>query len=207
MNNSKADHFFDTVNFVSIVDTIKNIYSSDGSMSVLLDFERVLDDADVYAFRNWQLGELVQGPNLKRYSVVCVFMWPYKLMPDPRAAKRLTILGCKVHYLETKIEVPVEVTNYEDFVPGTNYPKMAKRKVWLVRIEIPTELMNDIKEGYIDLADQKIDLDELEKAYNEDLDKADLKDTEGPAAAQPEGPAMGPPGMGPQGMGVPQLGL
>ena len=205
MNHSKADQFFDTINFTSIVDTIKNIYSSDGSMSLLLDFERVLDDADVYAFRNWQLGELVQGPNIKRYSVVCVFMWPYKLMPDPRAAKRLTILGCKVHYLESSVEVPVEVTNYEDFVPGTNYPKMAKRKVWLVRIEIPTELMNDIKEGYIDLADQKIDLDELEKAYNEDLDKADLKDTEGPAA--PQTPGMGPPGMNPQGMGGPPLGL
>lgn len=196
MSPRQADNFFDDINFVSIVDTIKNIYSSDGSMSVLLDFERVLDDADVYAFRNWQLGELVQGPNIKRYSVVCVFMWPYKLMPDPRAAKRLTILGCKVHYLESKIDVPVEVTNYEDFVPGTNYPKMAKRKVWLVRIEVPTELMNDIKEGYIDLADQKIDLDELDKAYNEDLDKAELKTTETQAQQPQGGPQIPGPPMG-----------
>jgi hypothetical protein len=84
-----ADDFFDDVDYVSIISTIKGIYTSDGSMSVLLDFERVLDEADMYAFRNWQLGELVQGPVVKRYSVACMFMWPDKLMPDPSGAKRL----------------------------------------------------------------------------------------------------------------------
>jgi hypothetical protein len=36
-----ADDFFDDVDYVSIISTIKGIYTSDGSMSVLLDFERV----------------------------------------------------------------------------------------------------------------------------------------------------------------------
>ena len=38
-----ADKFFDDVDYVSIISTIKGIYTSNGSMSVLLDFERVLD--------------------------------------------------------------------------------------------------------------------------------------------------------------------
>jgi hypothetical protein len=62
-------------------------------MSTLLDFERVLDEADLYAYKNWLLGELVQGPDIGKYSVTCVFMWPYKLMPDPRGAKRLATIG------------------------------------------------------------------------------------------------------------------
>ena len=49
---------------------------------------------------------------------------------------------------------------------------MAKRKVWFVEIVIPFELMDDIKEGSIDLADQTIDLSEIEDAYDEDLDSA-----------------------------------
>ena len=49
----QADSFFKDIDFVSIVDTIKNIYMSDGAMNTLLDFERVLDEADIYAFRNW----------------------------------------------------------------------------------------------------------------------------------------------------------
>jgi len=63
MKNLPANKFFNSIDFVSIVDTIKNIYMSDGAMSTLLDFERVLDEADIYAFRNWSLGELVQGPD------------------------------------------------------------------------------------------------------------------------------------------------
>jgi len=165
-----ADKFFNDVDFVSIVDTIRGVYMSDGSMSTLLDFERVLDEADVYAYKNWLIGELVDGPKIGRYNAKCVFMWPYKLMPDPRAALRLLNVGCKVKFAKTRIEVPVEIKDYEDFVQGTRYPKMSKKRVWMVEITIPFELMDDIKEGSIDLADQTIDLEEIQNAYDEDLD-------------------------------------
>lgn len=168
-----ADKFFDNVDYVSIIDTVKGIFTSDGSMSVLLDYERVLDEADLYAFKNWELGELVQGPDVKRYSVSCIFMYPYKLMPDPRGAKRLVSIGCKVKFKKTKIKVPVAVENPDDYIPGTRYPKTAEREVWLIYIEMPKELMDDIREGSIDLAGQNIDLNELDDAYNDDLDKED----------------------------------
>jgi hypothetical protein len=166
-----ADKFFDSIDYTSIIDTVKGIFTSDGSISTLLDFERVLDDADLYAFKNWELGELVQGPDVKRYTVSCTFMFPYKLMPDPRGAKRLISLGCKIKFKKTKIKVPVKIEDYGDFVPGTKYPKMDEKSVWLVYIQIPTELIGDIKQGSIDLAGQTIDLDELDDSYEEDLDK------------------------------------
>jgi hypothetical protein len=171
MTKLTADEFFDDVNFVSIVNTIKGIMTSDGSMSTLLDYERVLDEADLYAFKNWANGELVQGPIAGRYSVKCIFMWPYKLMPDPSAVKRLLIIGCNVKWGKGKLSVPIEVKDYDDFVQGTMYPKMIKRMVWYVQIEIPKELMNEIKEGSIDLAEQTIDLEDIEEAYRDDLDK------------------------------------
>jgi hypothetical protein len=176
MKTKSADNFFNDIDFVSILDTVKGIFTSDGSMSVLLDFERVLDEADVYAFKHWLLGELVQGPDVRRYTVKCTFMWPYKLMPDPSAVKRLLNLGCKVTYGKSSIKVPIEVEDYEDFVPGTRYPKMKKRQIWFVSIEIPKELMNDIKEGSIDLADQEIDLQEIDDAYDNDLDEEGIEE-------------------------------
>jgi hypothetical protein len=172
MKNLKTDKFFSDINFESIVDTIKGVYMSDGAMSTLLDFERVLDEADLYAFRNWILGELVDGPVIGRYSCKCTFMWPYKLMPDPRAITRLTTIGCKIAISTGEIKIPVEVKSYDDFIPGTRYPKLVSRKVWFVEIEIPFELMDDIKEGSIELADQTIDLSEIQDAYDEDLDSA-----------------------------------
>ena len=200
MKYESADKFFDDVNFVSIINTIKGVMTSDGTMSTILDFERVLDEADLYAYKNWILGELVQGPNVGRYSVKCIFMWPYKLMPDPSGAKRLLAIGCNLKFAKTEIKVPIEVKDYDDFVPGTRYPKMIERKVWLVEIEIPKELMNDMKEGSIDLAEQSIDLEDIDSAYEEDLDKenTEQKDQEGQEMGL--GPAMGPAMPGSQGM-------
>lgn len=169
--NLPANEFFNDLNFVSIVDNLKGIMTSDGSMSILLDFERVLDNIDLYACKNWLLGELVDGPEMGRYSITCTFMWPYKLMPDPRGAKRIISIGGKVYYSSKEVEIPIQVKNYDDFVPGTNYPKMVKTKVWLVKIKLPMRLLDDIKQGSMDLADQEIDLKELQDSYKEDLDK------------------------------------
>jgi len=199
MTYKVADDFFNDVDFTSIVSTVKGIMTSDGAMSVLLDYERVLDESDVYAFKNWLLGELVQGPDIGRYNVTCMFMWPYKLMPDPRGAKRLLSIGCDIDFAEGKVKVPVEVKNYDDLEQGTNYPKSVERKVWFVKITIPLELMDDIKEGSIDLADQTIDLNELDEAYDEDLDKDDTQEeqpeNEAENALAAGQPSMGPPGI------------
>ena len=185
-----ADKFFDDVDYVSILDTVKGIFTSDGSMSVLLDYERVLDEADLYAFRNWELGELVQGPVVKRYSVGCMFMWPYKLMPDPRAAKRLLNLGCTIKWKKTSIKVPVEIDDPSDYQAGTRYPKMKERPIWLVYIEMPKEIMDDIREGSIDLAGQNIDLNDLDDAYDDDMESEDSDGTEDGGQNEQQEPGM-----------------
>ena len=120
--SAQANEFFKDINFTSIVDTIKNIYMSDGAMNTLLDYERVLDDADVYAFKNWINGELVQGPEIGRYTCSYSFMWPYKLMPDPKAALRLTAIGCNVKMMKGQLEVPVEVPPDPPLEPKPNAP-------------------------------------------------------------------------------------
>lgn len=200
MSKNPSDAFFNSIDFPSIVDNIKGIYTSDGTMSILLDFERVLDEADLYAYKNWELGEVVSGPDAKRYSVSCVLMYPYKLMPDPRGAKRLLSVGCNIKFKKTTLKVPVEIQSSDDFKPGTHYPKMIERDVWLVRIEMPKELMNDIREGSIDLAGQTIDLEDIDSAYEEDLDKQGNETEEqqqgqdmGMGAAPMGGPAGAPP--------------
>jgi hypothetical protein len=196
-HHETADKFFNDIDYTSIVSTVKGIFTSDGSMSTLLDFERVLDEADLYAFRNWDLGELVQGPNVRRYSVSCVFMWPYKLMPNPKGARRLVSIGCKVKFAKSEVKVPVEVKAYDDYMPGTHFPKSKEKPVWFVYIEIPKSLLDDIKEGTIDLAGQDIDLEELDNSYDDDLDKNETEEQQaedtGMAADAPAMPAAPTP--------------
>ena len=197
MSNNTANDFFKDIDYTSIIDTVKGIFTSDGSISTLLDFERCLDEADLYAYKNWELGELVDGPAVKKYTVTCMFMYPYKLMPDPRGAKRLISVGCVIKFKKTKIKVPVKIENYDDFQPGGKYPKMAAKKVWLVSIQMPIELMNDIRQGSVDLADQTIDLDELDDSYDEDLDKDDNMDDEEQGDLGGVMPQMAPPPAAP----------
>jgi len=56
---------------------------------------------------------------------------------------------------------------------GTRYPKM--HILFGLYNYHSEDLMNNIKEGTIDLADQTIDLQEIEDAYAEDLDKENLE--------------------------------
>jgi hypothetical protein len=56
--------FKDHQDYWMVADNIRDIYLSEGSLLTLLDFERVLDEMDLYAFKNWDRGELVQGPDI-----------------------------------------------------------------------------------------------------------------------------------------------
>jgi len=154
-----------------VAENIKDIYLSEGSLLTLLDFERVLDELDLYAFKNWQIGELVSGPNIGKYRVTCIFMWPERLMPDPRGARRLLPFDCEVKYKKTAMKVPMKITDPSDYRPGTKKARLIEKKIWLVQITMPKALMSDIRTGSVELEDQDIDLADLDDAYEQDLDQ------------------------------------
>jgi hypothetical protein len=154
-----------------VAENIKDIYLSEGSLLTLLDFERVLDELDLYAFKNWQIGELVAGPDIGKYRVTCIFMWPEKLMPDPRGARRLLPFDCEVKFKKTRMKVPMKITNPDDFRPGTHKARLIEKKIWLVEITMPKALMSDIRTGSVELEDEEIDLQDLDDAYEQDLDQ------------------------------------
>jgi hypothetical protein len=167
--------FKNHTDYWQVADNIRNIYMSNGSLTTLLDFERVLDEVDIYAFKNWEIGELVAGPEIGKYRVTCTFMWPEKLMPDPRGARRLVPFDCRIEYLKKDIKIPVKITDPSDYRPGTHTAKLITKKVWLVEITMPKSLMNDIRTGSIEMEDEDIDLDELDQAYEQDLDQEEYQ--------------------------------
>lgn len=168
-----------------VADNIRNIYMSDGSLSTLLDFERVLDEIDIYAFRHWPVGELVAGPDIGRYKVSATFMWPERMMPDPRGARRLLPFDCEVEYQRKKIKIPIRIDDPSDYQPGTKKARMIERPVWLVTITMPKSLISDIRTGSIEMEGEEIDLQDLDQAYEQDLDQeANQTDQQAPNAQQ-----------------------
>jgi hypothetical protein len=187
-NKTKFDEpiFKDGSDYWQVADNIKNIYMSEGSLLTLLDFERVLDELDLYAFANWEIGELVAGPDISKYRVSCTFLWPEKLMPDPRGARRLLPFDCDVKYKKTTMKVPVKIEDPSDYRPGTHKAKIIEKKVWLVEITMPKSLMSDIRTGSVELEDQDIDLQDLDDAYEQDLDKQEYQTDNNGQNAQPQ---------------------
>ena len=68
------------------------------------------------------------------------------------------------------MKIPVKITDPSDYRSGTKKAKLITKPVWLVEIVMPKALMNDIRTGSIEMEDQDIDLDELDQAYEQDLD-------------------------------------
>lgn len=135
----------------SIKQTLVGISQGDTILDTLLEFERTLDNAEIFAYKNWILGELVEGPEIDRYWYKTVWMWPKSAMPDPDAGLRLTKLGAKVNFRKGIFKRPVKVKGPEDWVdPQTKRAKMVDSEIWLVTIELPIRY---IRRGLLDLDD------------------------------------------------------
>lgn len=155
-----------------VIENTKEIFMTDSSLTSLMDFERVLDELDLYVFKNWKLGELVQGPVYEKYFVTCTFMWPYKMMPDPRGGERLLSYDCEVYYSKDSLEYPVKVKDPDDFEPGGKMPKMKTTPIWLVKIVMPKKLMQEIQQGSLELESANLDLEDIGQAYEEGDDNS-----------------------------------
>jgi len=148
-----------------VLDIIKNvdsIYNSNTSFNILKDFERVIDELDIYVYDNWLAGELAYGPKITRHWVECAFMWDHANMPDPMGGKRLVDYDCKVKYKKDFIVQPRKIEEPGDIRPGTQKGKLDRHPIWIVSIQMPKSLMADIYAGYMDEVDAEIEASEVE---------------------------------------------
>jgi len=151
-----------------VLDIIKNVqglYSTGPTLGILKDFERVLDELDVYVFKNWEDGELLEGPIDKRHFVECSFMWPEDQMPDPAGGKRLLDHGCKVGYQKDTLLKPRQIKGPEDYRPGTVKAKIDGHPIWVVHIKMPKELIHNFKSG-LEKEDSQDYIDDMGEALN-----------------------------------------
>lgn len=168
-----------------IVYLIKNLSEQDTALDMLLEFEKTMDQAGVFAYKNWEHGELVSGPHVERYWITTTWMYPISLMPDPDAGLRLLKYDCKVkfhkdHYIEVS-----RVLDHEDIQPDIDQNKRAKSKklpIWLVTISMPRRFVDDSYEGTFEISGEEIDISDIQAAWDdeviEDSDETEPADDE-----------------------------
>ena len=89
------------------------------------------------------------------------------------------------------------ITDPSDYRPGTHKARIEEKKIWLVEIVMPKALMSDIRTGSIELEDQDVDLEDLDQAYEQDLDKDSYQNQEQADNAQQQlqQPTIWKPGL------------
>jgi hypothetical protein len=153
-------------------DQIKKISSTNTLLDMLLEFEKTLDSMDMYAFANWDQGEVLTGPDLDRHFITVKLMYPGEQMPDPEGAKRLLARECMVKYRKDTLLKPRKVRNFDDLMVDTRPDGSTRYKaktdatpVWVVEIKMPRRYVDEFDadrvavdiDAYVDLEDAGVD--------------------------------------------------
>lgn len=153
-------------------DQIKKISETNTLLDMLLEFEKTLDNIDLYAFANWDEGEVLEGPTLGRHHLTVKLMYPHAKMPDPDGAKRLIARDCLVEYSKDTLIRPKRVRNFDDLiieVKPDGVPsykaKTTEEKVWVVEIKMPRRYVDEFdidkvkadEDAYVDMEDISAD--------------------------------------------------
>ena len=165
-------------------DHLRKVSEGESLLDMLLEFEGILDEIDLYAYKNWSKGEILEGPDVARHWVTAKFMYMSEDMPDPAGAERLLSRGIKVKFCREELKYPKKVKNWDDVDQSRSFnaqsggygvgglggvgfikPKTLTDNVWVVEIVMPRKFVDNTIQDYVDVGDDDfIDTDALDAA-------------------------------------------
>lgn len=151
-------------------EVIKRLNENESLLDILIEMEDFLDSLDLYAFKNWIDGEVVEGPVVSRYWCEMTLKYPYSKMPDPKGGMRLVEHDVRVSFKESTELNPIKVETPNDFRDGTRKPKLEHTKIWLVSMRIPRRFIDEIIDQSIEMYDDEVEIEDVESAEDEGLD-------------------------------------
>lgn len=179
---------------------LEKISDSPHLLDILLQMEDVLDSLDVYVFKNWYLGEIAEGPTVRRYWLDFTLKYPYNKMPDPKAALRLLKHDIRVDFWKAKLkdgdyvdadDAIAEENKIEAQDEGVAPPEPKDNPedtVWMVRISIPRRLAAQMSAEEMDFYDEEVDVEDVEDAKDTGIDdeSAYLSGEDGQQQGEPD---------------------
>ena len=128
---------------------VQRLFDQDGLLDILLGVEEYFDGMDLYAYKNWIEGEVVEGPNVSKYWVEVTFKYYQETFPDPRALLIFERQGTKVFIRETYENRPIshprgneDMETLQGSYTAVQKPKLESVPILLVKFQIPRRLVN-----------------------------------------------------------------
>ncbi|RYD66042.1 MAG: hypothetical protein EOP83_05985 [Verrucomicrobiaceae bacterium] len=144
---------------------IEQLEDSPHLLDLLIQMEDVLDSLDIYVFKNWINGEIVEGPKVRRYWLDMTLKFDHDKMPDPRAGLRLLKHGVRIDFERATEDTTGTVKESEEDKSEKKDEKDTA-KLWLVRISIPRRLVQEINAGELDYYDDEIEVEDVQDAQD-----------------------------------------
>lgn len=183
--NGEENKVDDTLQIVKRLDDTPDL------VDIMIDIEDYLDRNDLYAFKHWIDGQLIDGPRIFPYWIKVGFKWDANKMPDPAGAARLLPHGTKIAFKKTKQNVSQPVKSESDYKPGTHKPKIKAETVWVVEMLIPRRFVEDINKEVMDLYDEKVDVETAQQANTDGNTEANSTEQGGGNVGGDTGDALG----------------
>ncbi len=177
---------------------LQKIEDSPHLLDILLQCEDILDSLDIYVYRNWFDGEVIEGPIVKRHWVSMTLLFPLLKMPDPRAIPRLLKHGARVTFGRVHREPNThseedQFEQLEDNSREATKEQQEKDTFWMITINFPRRLLNQIESAETDGYDDMVDADDVDSGLDAGLDaeSAYQADEQRPGSLPEQMPRMG----------------
>lgn len=128
---------------------IQHLYDQDGLLDILLGIEEYFDNMDLYAYKNWIYGELVEGPIVSKYWVEITLKYDHDTFPDPVATKIFERQGTKIFVRPDWEIYPISHPRGNDDMQSVlgnassmRKPKDERKPIILYKFQIPRRLVN-----------------------------------------------------------------
>tara|TARA_Y100000361_G_scaffold124692_1_gene117916 strand:+ start:472 stop:1032 length:561 start_codon:yes stop_codon:yes gene_type:complete len=180
-----------------INDNVKKISETNTLLDMLLEFEGVVDSFDLYAYKNWDKGEIIGGPKLGRYFVEVALMYKHKDMPDPEGLLRLKENDCEAKMYKDTLVTSRRVKSIEDteVVQRGNTPRRIAKKqdnpIWIVEIKMPRRYVDEFSREQVEAAeDSYVDMEAMASAQDQSLEQPNINPDPNMATAPAEEPLI-----------------
>lgn len=128
---------------------IQHLYDQDGLLDILLGVEEYFDNMDLYAYKNWIYGEIVEGPVVSKYWVEITLKYDHETFPDPTATQIFEQQGTKI-FVRPDWEVsPIahprgdqDMQSVLGNASSMRKPKDERTPIILYKFQIPRRLVN-----------------------------------------------------------------
>ena len=128
---------------------VQNLYDQDGLLDILLGVEEYFDNMDLYAYKNWIYGEIVEGPIVSKYWVEITLKFTHETFPDPVATQIFERQGTKIFVRPDweihPIEHPRGNSDMQSVLGNSSsmsMPKDERFPILLYKFQIPRRLVN-----------------------------------------------------------------